>query len=72
MFTIYWGEVSADSDGPIEMCRPVPAADATALATHYPELSLEPSLRITRRSLRSRTGARVGTKECSGSSRSRL
>ncbi len=40
MFTIYWGEVSADSDGPVEMCKPVPESDAKALATHYPELSL--------------------------------
>jgi DNA-binding transcriptional MerR regulator len=40
MFTIYWGEVSADSDGPVEMCKPVPGADAQALAPHYPELSL--------------------------------
>ena len=40
MFTIYWGEVSADSDGPVEMCKPIPGADAHALASHYPELSL--------------------------------
>jgi DNA-binding transcriptional MerR regulator len=40
MFTIYWGEVSADSDGPVEMCRPVPEEKAKALASHYPELSL--------------------------------
>jgi DNA-binding transcriptional MerR regulator len=40
MFTIYWGEVSADSDGPAEMCKPVPESDAKALASHYPELSL--------------------------------
>jgi DNA-binding transcriptional MerR regulator len=40
MFTIYWGEVSADSDGPVEMCKPVPEAKAQALASHYPELSL--------------------------------
>jgi hypothetical protein len=40
MFTIYWGEVSADSDGPVEMCKPIPGADAKALASHYPELSL--------------------------------
>ena len=40
MFTIYWGEVSADSDGPVEMCKPVPGSDAKALASHYPELSL--------------------------------
>jgi DNA-binding transcriptional MerR regulator len=40
MFTIYWGEVSADSDGPVEWCKPVPEAEAQALASHYPELSL--------------------------------
>jgi len=40
MFTIYWGEVSADSDGPVEMCKPVPQSDAKALASQYPELSL--------------------------------
>ncbi len=40
MFAIFWGEVSADSDGPVEMCKPVPESDAQALASHYPELSL--------------------------------
>jgi DNA-binding transcriptional MerR regulator len=40
MFTIYWGEVSADSDGPVEMCKPVPEEEAHALALMYPELSL--------------------------------
>ncbi|NNN01691.1 MAG: MerR family transcriptional regulator [Acidimicrobiaceae bacterium] len=40
MFSIYWGEVSADSDGPVEWCKPVPEADAQALASHYPELAL--------------------------------
>jgi DNA-binding transcriptional MerR regulator len=39
-FCIYWGEVSADSDGPVEWCRPVPRAEAHALAEHYPELTL--------------------------------
>ena len=39
-FCIYWGEVSADSDGPVEWCRPVPQAQAHALAEHYPELTL--------------------------------
>lgn len=38
MFTIYWGEVSADSDGPVEMCKPIP--EAKALESHYPELTL--------------------------------
>jgi DNA-binding transcriptional MerR regulator len=40
LFSIYWGEVSADSDGPVEWCKPVPESDAKVLASHYPELSL--------------------------------
>jgi DNA-binding transcriptional MerR regulator len=40
MFSIYWGEVSADSDGPVEWCKPVPEADAQVLASHYPEMTL--------------------------------
>ena len=40
MFSIYWGEVSTDSDGPVEWCKPVPESDAQALASQYPELSL--------------------------------
>jgi hypothetical protein len=40
MFSIYWGEVSADSDGPVEWCKPIPESDAKALASHYPELNL--------------------------------
>jgi DNA-binding transcriptional MerR regulator len=40
MFSIYWGEVSADSDGPVEWCKPISESDAQALASHYPELSL--------------------------------
>jgi len=39
-FCIYWGWPSADSDGPVEWCRPVPAAEAHGLAEHYPELTL--------------------------------
>jgi hypothetical protein len=39
-FCIYWGQVSADSDGPVEWCRPVPETEARALAEHYPELTL--------------------------------
>jgi DNA-binding transcriptional MerR regulator len=39
-FSIYWGEVNADSDGPVEWCKPVPEPDAQALASHYPELTL--------------------------------
>jgi DNA-binding transcriptional MerR regulator len=39
-FCIYWGEVSDDSDGPLEWCRPVPDEQAEALAAAFPELSL--------------------------------
>ena len=39
-FSIYWGQVSADSDGPVEWCKPVPDADAEALAEQFPELTL--------------------------------
>jgi DNA-binding transcriptional MerR regulator len=39
-FCIYWAAVSADSDGPVEWCRPVPAAEAEALAAQFPELTL--------------------------------
>jgi DNA-binding transcriptional MerR regulator len=39
-FQIFWGEVSEDSDGPIEWCRPVPADQAQALAARCPEMTL--------------------------------
>ena len=39
-FCIWWGLVNGDSDGPIEWCAPVPAAQAESLASHYPELTL--------------------------------
>jgi len=39
-FCIYWGQVSADSDGPIEWCKPVPDAEAEGLAAQCPELTL--------------------------------
>ena len=40
VFLIYHGEVSADSDGPVEMCRPVPAGQAAQLAAAVPALTL--------------------------------
>jgi hypothetical protein len=40
VFSIYWGEVSDDSDGPVEWCRPVPEDQAEALAAEVPELGL--------------------------------
>jgi DNA-binding transcriptional MerR regulator len=39
-FCIYWSHPSADSDGLIEWCKPVPQAEAHALAEQYPELTL--------------------------------
>jgi DNA-binding transcriptional MerR regulator len=39
-FCIYWSHPSADGDGLIEWCGPVPEAEASALAKHYPELTL--------------------------------
>jgi DNA-binding transcriptional MerR regulator len=39
-FCVFWGEVSEDSDGPMEWCRPVPAEQAEALAAQCPELTL--------------------------------
>jgi DNA-binding transcriptional MerR regulator len=39
-FCIYWAQVSADSDGPVEWCRPVPGAEAEGLAAQFPELTL--------------------------------
>ena len=40
VFSIYWGQVSADSDGPVEWCKPVPDAGAEALAAQFPGLTL--------------------------------
>jgi DNA-binding transcriptional MerR regulator len=40
VFSIYWGQVSTDSDGPVEWCKPVPDAEAEALAGQFPELTL--------------------------------
>jgi hypothetical protein len=39
-FCIYWGEVSDDSDGPLEWCRPVPTDQAEQLVVEAPELVL--------------------------------
>jgi DNA-binding transcriptional MerR regulator len=39
-FCIWWRHPTADSDGLIEWCRPVPPTEAAALAERYPELTL--------------------------------
>lgn len=40
VFSIYWGQVGPDSDGPVEWCKPVPEAEAESLAAQFPELTL--------------------------------
>jgi DNA-binding transcriptional MerR regulator len=39
-FLIYHGDVNEDSDGPVEMCRPIGSADEEELKARYPELTL--------------------------------
>jgi DNA-binding transcriptional MerR regulator len=39
-FAIYHGLVTADSDGPVEWCRPVPDAEADRIAAKFPDLTL--------------------------------
>jgi DNA-binding transcriptional MerR regulator len=39
-FTIYHGEVSGDSDGPVEFCWPVPSDQAAEIAARFPDLAL--------------------------------
>jgi DNA-binding transcriptional MerR regulator len=39
-FIIYYGDLSADSDGPIEWCWPVADDRAAELATRFPDLTL--------------------------------
>jgi DNA-binding transcriptional MerR regulator len=39
-FTIYYGEVSGDSDGPVEFCWPVPSDQAAEIAARFPDLTL--------------------------------
>ena len=39
-YSIFWGQVSADSDGPVEWCKPVPDDQAESLAEQFPELTL--------------------------------
>jgi DNA-binding transcriptional MerR regulator len=38
-FCIHWGQISDDSDGPLEWCRPVPDEQAETLAAAFPALS---------------------------------
>jgi DNA-binding transcriptional MerR regulator len=39
-FLIYHGEVTEDSDGPVEWCWPVPGDQAAAIAARFPDLTL--------------------------------
>ncbi len=51
--------MSADSDGPVEWCKPVPVAEAEGLAEQFPELTLrvEPAHREAYVDLAPRAGA---------------
>jgi hypothetical protein len=69
VFSIYWGEVSADSDGPVEWCKPVPDAEAETLATQFPELTRASSLPTARRM--STSGPAGRSTGCSGGSPTR-
>jgi hypothetical protein len=40
LFLVYHGEVSKDSDGPVEWCRPVPDDRAREIAAGHPSLQL--------------------------------
>ncbi|MBV9379057.1 MAG: MerR family transcriptional regulator [Streptosporangiaceae bacterium] len=39
-FVVYHGEVSQDSDGPVEVCWPVPSEQAAQIAAQFPDLAL--------------------------------
>jgi DNA-binding transcriptional MerR regulator len=39
-FMIYHGEVSGDSDGPVEFCWPVPGDQAAEISARFPDLTL--------------------------------
>ncbi|HEY3954376.1 MAG TPA: hypothetical protein VGM53_13445 [Streptosporangiaceae bacterium] len=39
-FTIFYGEVSGDNDGPVEFCWPVPDDQAAETAARFPDLAL--------------------------------
>jgi hypothetical protein len=40
LILIYYGEVNEDSDGPIELCRPILDSRAEELALRFPRLAL--------------------------------
>jgi DNA-binding transcriptional MerR regulator len=39
-FSVFYGEVNEDSDGPIEFCWPVPEDQAAEIAARFPDLTL--------------------------------
>jgi DNA-binding transcriptional MerR regulator len=43
-FIVYYGEVSADSDGPVEICRPVEAGQGADVVRRMPEIQLRAEL----------------------------
>ncbi|MEU7744507.1 helix-turn-helix domain-containing protein [Nonomuraea sp. NPDC049158] len=39
-FLMFYGEVDADSDGPVEWCRPIPAGQAEEIGRRFPDLQV--------------------------------
>ena len=48
MFSIFWGEVSADSDGPVEWCKPVPGVGREGACVALPGVELADRTRTSR------------------------
>lgn len=61
VFCIYWGEVSDDSDGPVEWCRPVPTDQAEQLAVEVPGLVLRNVRRSSTSAQAPRSNPRSGS-----------
>jgi DNA-binding transcriptional MerR regulator len=49
VFAIYWGQVSAESDGPVEWCRPIPTPTPKRSRPSSPNSPFASSLRTARR-----------------------
>ncbi len=68
-FCIYWSHPSADGDGLIEWCRPIPPTEAAALAERYPELTLRTERIAHREAFATLPGWGLGRfQRCTGSS----
>jgi len=71
-FMVYHGEVSEDSDGPVEWCRPVPDDVAAELAARFPDLTLRTELEHEEAFVHLASDYTVMTYDRRGNSRSAL